>query len=205
MALEDMNTNEVLVRYIRNMAEIERLDTENLQVSTTKDSIEEPRYVEDLSQWQEYRAAKEEIMRLTDERVATNNEKKKALLKEQQDIRAFLLHSESVPKDKWIRCADDGVYVPSEPAKGKTTIRVAPWEHVMETNGEPERINEIRRMKQSSVWGRVQSTFTNPRQKPMVLVALVILLMLALVDGFRGFAFGSIIIAGFATWWFLRD
>jgi hypothetical protein len=205
MALEDMNTNEVLIRYLRNMYEIKRLESENLQVSTTKDSIEEPPYVEDLSQWQEYRAAKEEITRLTEERLATNNGNKKALLKEQQDIKAFLLHSESVPKDKWIRCADDGVYVRSEPAKGKTTIRVAPWEHVVETNGEPERINEIRRMKESSVWGRVQSTFTNPRQKPMVLGALAILLLLALVDGFRGFAFGSIFIVGLATWWFLRD
>jgi len=139
MTLEDMNINEVLVRYLRNMAEIERLKSEDLQINTTTDSIEEPRYVEDLSQWEEYRATKEEITRLSEERKVNINQQRQALFTEQRDIRAFLRQNESVPKDKWIRCADDGVYVPGAPANGEPAVRVAPWEHIMETNGQPER------------------------------------------------------------------
>ena len=204
MTLEDMSINEVLVRYLRNMAEIERLKAEDLQISTTTDSIEEPRYVEDLSQWEEYRATKEEITRLSEERKANINERRQTLSIEQRDIRAFLLHNESVPKNKWIRCADEGVYVPGDPANGEPAVRVASWEHIMETNGEPERLDEIRREKESTFWGRLESVRRDPRRKPVALAALATLILLTLLAGSNGFTFGVIILGALATWWFLE-
>jgi uncharacterized membrane protein YqaE (UPF0057 family)/5-methylcytosine-specific restriction endonuclease McrA len=204
MALEDMSISEVLVRYLRNMAEIERLKSEDLQISTTTDSIEEPRYVENLAQWEEYRATKEEITRLSEERKANINEKKQALFEEQREIRAFLRHNERVPKDKWIRCADEGVYVPGDPANGEPAVRVASWEHIMETNGEPERLNELRREKESTFWGRLESVRRDPRRKPVALAALATLILLTLVAGRDGFTFGVIMLGALATWWFLE-
>ncbi len=134
--LESLDATGLLERYILDQQEIERLYDIDNDVDKNLSELVEPEIIEDLYTYRQQKLERDAIKQMAED-TKEDNLKTRLKLRDKRDFVAHLaLESEDIPKKKWIKVFDEGIYIST--LGSNPCICTKSWDKVLEEKQQDE-------------------------------------------------------------------